>query len=219
MTNPNAIRLTWFELSRGNSLAIAILVRRFGLAKAIKLLLRLEWNLTFDNPFREINRQKAPDNNAKLSQKQMAPMIVLDRLLAEDGLSQNERLDFLAELSGKVAASFLNYNIPPLSRAHWKNKSTEKKRAFLRKLTGRFFNANGEEELAQDENSFRFTVHFCYFAHYARELNVLHLGRLFCAGDKQFFDTERPEVEFRRTQTLMDGASHCDFQFLWKETE
>jgi L-2-amino-thiazoline-4-carboxylic acid hydrolase-like protein len=35
---------------------------------------------------------------------------------------------------------------------------------------------------------------------------------LVCSADFDFAE-ELPGVELRRTQTIMEGASHCDFQY------
>jgi L-2-amino-thiazoline-4-carboxylic acid hydrolase len=52
----------------------------------------------------------------------------------------------------------------------------------------------------------------CGFAAYFRSIGAADVGaQLTCSVD---FATEavlRPDWEFRRTQTIMGGASHCDF--------
>ncbi|RME90167.1 MAG: hypothetical protein D6767_07270 [Candidatus Hydrogenedentota bacterium] len=210
------VRFLYFDLIWGNSIALDTFIRRFGIFKSIKIILAVEWNLMWNHPFRELNKENPPDLQAKLSQKQMAPLIVLDKVLQKENYSKEERLAFLSELSAKVAKAFLNFNIPALSYAVWQKKTRYQKERFLHNLVNRFFNAKGEAKLSDDEQSFEYPVNFCYFAYYAHKLNVIHLGKLFCQTDKLFFEEERPEVQFYRSKTLMEGKPYCDFRFQWK---
>jgi predicted ArsR family transcriptional regulator len=53
----------------------------------------------------------------------------------------------------------------------------------------------------------------CQYAKFFHELGEPELGFLFvCSSDFGVFD-EIAGVEMKRTQTIMQGASHCDFRF------
>jgi len=40
-----------------------------------------------------------------------------------------------------------------------------------------------------------------------------------CGRDGAFCEGYNPDIEFRRTQTLMGGASHCDFRYKMPDAE
>lgn len=70
------------------------------------------------------------------------------------------------------------------------------------------------ETLDSGENSFAFNVTRCRYAEMYRELGIPELGAIFsCDRDGALIEGFNPDVEFRRTQTLMGGASHCDFRY------
>jgi predicted ArsR family transcriptional regulator len=67
---------------------------------------------------------------------------------------------------------------------------------------------------AQDAAKFYFDVTHCAFADMYRELGLSDLGGvLSCHRDGGFSKGFNPKIEMTRTQTIMGGASHCDFRF------
>ena len=66
----------------------------------------------------------------------------------------------------------------------------------------------------QSEDAFDFDVTRCRYAEFYKELGEPELGFLLvCSAD---FDTAKgfgPDVKLTRTQTIMQGASHCDFRY------
>jgi hypothetical protein len=66
----------------------------------------------------------------------------------------------------------------------------------------------------QSEDVFAIDVTRCRYAEFYRELGEPELGFLLvCSAD---FDTARGfggDVKLTRTQTIMQGASHCDFRY------
>ena len=68
--------------------------------------------------------------------------------------------------------------------------------------------------IEQSENAFAFDVTRCRYAEFFKELGEAELGFLLvCSAD---FDTAAGfggEVELKRTQTIMQGAPHCDFRY------
>ncbi len=76
------------------------------------------------------------------------------------------------------------------------------------------------ETLEQTENAFRFNVTRCKYSEMYRELGLAEIGKLLsCVRDAEFIAGYNPNIEFRRTQTLMEGASHCDFEYRLTPTE
>ena len=68
--------------------------------------------------------------------------------------------------------------------------------------------------LRDDEDAFDFSVTRCRFAEMYRRLGLAELGPILsCARDGAMIAGFNPELGFTRTQTLMEGASHCDFRY------
>lgn len=70
------------------------------------------------------------------------------------------------------------------------------------------------EVLERTPTSYFFNVTRCpYFEKY-RELGLEHLGvALSCCRDEPFAKGFNPRLRLDRTQTIMEGAEHCDFRY------
>lgn len=65
-----------------------------------------------------------------------------------------------------------------------------------------------------DASAFGFNVTRCKFMEMYEEMGARDLGYLLsCNRDFAMFEGMAPEFEFNRTQTRMEGASHCDFRY------
>jgi predicted ArsR family transcriptional regulator len=65
-----------------------------------------------------------------------------------------------------------------------------------------------------DEANFGFNVTRCKFMEMYDEMGARDLGFLLsCNRDFAMFEGMAPELAFDRTQTRMQGASHCDFRY------
>lgn len=61
---------------------------------------------------------------------------------------------------------------------------------------------------------FDFNVTRCRYAEMYRDMGVAELGGILsCNRDGAFCDGFDPNLKMDRTQTLMGGASHCDFRY------
>ncbi|MBL29466.1 MAG: 2-amino-thiazoline-4-carboxylic acid hydrolase [Rhodospirillaceae bacterium] len=59
-----------------------------------------------------------------------------------------------------------------------------------------------------------FDVVRCRYAEMYRAMGLGDIGHLLsCNRDGRFCDGYNPAMAFRRTQTLMEGADHCDFRY------
>lgn len=59
-----------------------------------------------------------------------------------------------------------------------------------------------------------FNVTRCRYAEMYRELGVPELGALLsCSRDGEFCRGYNPAIRMERTQTIMQGATHCDFRY------
>jgi hypothetical protein len=53
-----------------------------------------------------------------------------------------------------------------------------------------------------------------------REIGMADLGGIFsCGRDGALSTGFNPRIKLSRTQTIMEGASHCDFHYKWSGAE
>ena len=70
------------------------------------------------------------------------------------------------------------------------------------------------EMLKEDESEVHFNVVRCKYSEMYREMGVGHIGHLLsCNRDGTFCTGFNPAIKLDRTQTIMSGASHCDFRY------
>jgi predicted ArsR family transcriptional regulator len=68
--------------------------------------------------------------------------------------------------------------------------------------------------LEQNEEKLSFNVTRCRYAEMYRALGIPEVGALLsCNRDFSLVEGFNPAVKLTRTQTVMEGASHCDFRF------
>lgn len=61
-------------------------------------------------------------------------------------------------------------------------------------------------------------VTVCRYAEMYRELGIADLGfTLSCARDFALVEGFNPDIRLERTQTIMQGADHCDFRFTYRK--
>lgn len=70
------------------------------------------------------------------------------------------------------------------------------------------------EVVEQAEDRYGFNVTRCRYAEMYRALAIPELGAvLSCNRDFSLIEGYNGDVELKRSQTLMEGASHCDFRY------
>lgn len=70
------------------------------------------------------------------------------------------------------------------------------------------------ETLQASAEALEFNVTRCRYAEMYREMGLGRIGHLLsCNRDGDFCIGYNPEMELTRTQTIMSGASHCDFRY------
>ncbi len=75
------------------------------------------------------------------------------------------------------------------------------------------------ELLDASADTLNFNVKRCRYSEMYREMGVGEIGDLLsCQRDCDFCIGYNPDIEFTRTQTIMGGASHCDFRYKLKGT-
>jgi len=76
------------------------------------------------------------------------------------------------------------------------------------------------EIVEQTSTRFAFNVKRCKYAEMYRELGNPELGAtMSCNRDGTMVEGFNPDITFTRTQTIMGGASHCDFVYELPESE
>lgn len=70
------------------------------------------------------------------------------------------------------------------------------------------------EVLESTPEKFSMNVTRCRYAEMYRELGLAELGfTLSCGRDFAMVEGYNPKIKLERTQTIMEGADHCDFRY------
>ena len=73
--------------------------------------------------------------------------------------------------------------------------------------------------LKQTPDAFEANVTRCHYAEFYKKLGLPELGFLLvCSSDFPMVEGYGAGVQLERTQTIMQGASHCDFRYALKKT-
>jgi hypothetical protein len=72
------------------------------------------------------------------------------------------------------------------------------------------------EVLEQSDTRYRFNVTRCKYAEMYRDMGLGEIGHLLsCQRDGTFCEGYDQRLKLKRTQTIMQGASHCDFDYTY----
>lgn len=75
-------------------------------------------------------------------------------------------------------------------------------------------NALEIEPVYRDESHFDFNVTRCRYAEMYKKMGLGEIGGLLsCNRDGSFCEGYDPKLKMTRTQTIMEGATHCDFRY------
>ena len=70
----------------------------------------------------------------------------------------------------------------------------------------------------QSADSFTFNVVRCRYAETYKAMGLGEIGHLLsCNRDGAFCEGYDPKLKLERTQTIMQGASHCDFKYTYQK--
>jgi hypothetical protein len=70
----------------------------------------------------------------------------------------------------------------------------------------------------QSAETFTFNVVRCRYAETYRAMGLGEIGHLLsCNRDGAFCEGYDPKLKLQRTQTIMQGASHCDFRYTYEK--
>jgi hypothetical protein len=74
--------------------------------------------------------------------------------------------------------------------------------------------------LEENDHEFSFDITRCRYAEMYHALGIAELGEILsCNRDYALIEGFNPEVELRRTQTIMGDAPYCDFRYRIKRAE
>jgi hypothetical protein len=75
-----------------------------------------------------------------------------------------------------------------------------------------------EREVIEDSATrYRYNVTRCKYAEMYRDMGLGEIGHLLsCQRDGTFCEGYDDRIKLRRTQTIMQGASHCDFDYTFE---
>lgn len=75
------------------------------------------------------------------------------------------------------------------------------------------------EVVKATDTEFDYNVHRCRYAETYKEMGLGKIGHLLsCNRDGVFCTGYDPRITLERTQTIMDGSSHCNFRYKLQET-
>jgi predicted ArsR family transcriptional regulator len=131
-----------------------------------------------------------------------------------------------AELGEERANALVRKSLGALYRqygeAWWQAQGTN---TFDEKLATAFekFAAGGALDykvVKRTADSFELNVTGCRYAKFYKELGAPELGfLLMCSSDFLFAEGFGSDVRLDRTQTIMQGADHCDFRYKLKQAK
>ena len=74
------------------------------------------------------------------------------------------------------------------------------------------------EVVEQSDTRYRFNVTRCKYAEMYRDMGLGEIGHLLsCQRDGTFCEGYDDRIKLKRTQTIMQGASHCDFDYTFEK--
>jgi hypothetical protein len=74
------------------------------------------------------------------------------------------------------------------------------------------------EMVEEGEEKMAYNVTRCRYSEMYKAMGMGDIGHLLsCNRDGSFCTGYNPNIKLERSQTIMKGASHCDFRFRWEE--
>ena len=153
----------------------------------------------------------------------MAELTLLERRRLEAGVLVPVIRAMQAEFGEDRVNEVVGKTIRDIARAQGEEARRATDIDSMQALSQRFQNGTLREGslvvdvVEDDEVRFGFNVTRCKFMEMYEEMGARDLGFLLsCNRDFAMFEGMAPEFDFQRTQTRMQGASHCDFRYTVK---
>lgn len=147
----------------------------------------------------------------------MTPLPLLQQREIEAGVIAPLLRAFAAEVGDERARAIVGGVVRELAKqAGCAAAATGNDLAHLKRAVEKWTEGGALEltVLRDDAEAFEFDVTRCRFAEMYTRLGLADLGGLLsCARDAAMIDGFNPDIALARTQTIMEGASHCDFRY------
>ena len=124
------------------------------------------------------------------------------------------------ELGDERASSLVRNTLGDLYRRYgeefWRTKNESNLGKFVASAFATYADENALDYtvVEQSQDTFAIDVTRCRYAEFYQELGEPELGFLLvCTADFATAEGFGPDIELTRTQTIMQGAGHCDFRY------
>ncbi len=147
------------------------------------------------------------------------PISVLEQRRIEAGVIKPLVREFEQELGREKTRAIVERVIKQLAREKGREMAAQAASPTLTAFAGMKepWLRDGAMELdvlEQTDARYSFNVTRCRYAEMYKELGLEDLGFLLsCNRDATLIEGFSPDLDLRRTQTIMQGASYCDFRY------
>ncbi|HEY2248684.1 MAG TPA: L-2-amino-thiazoline-4-carboxylic acid hydrolase [Bradyrhizobium sp.] len=125
-----------------------------------------------------------------------------------------------AELGATRANALVRKTLAELYRGYGEEFAKSKKESDLGKFVASAFRTYARDDaleydvIEQTPDAYAIDIRRCRYAEFYKELGEPELGFLLvCTADFAVADGFGDDVKLTRTQTIMQGADHCDFRY------
>ena len=125
-----------------------------------------------------------------------------------------------AELGEERANALVRRSLGDIYRRYGEEFRRTKNERNLGKIMASAFATYAREDaldyrvIEQSQDAFEIDVTGCRYAEFYKKLGEPELGFLLvCSADFPTAEGLGPDIKLTRTQTIMQGASHCDFRY------
>lgn len=125
------------------------------------------------------------------------------------------------ERANKIVRSALGEQYRKVGEKWWRSRETKNLGENMRSAFAMYARGDALEYrvLEQSEHAFDVDVTECRYAQFYKEIGAPELGFLLvCSADFPMVEGMGPGMKLTRTQTLMQGAKHCDFRYARKQS-
>ena len=155
----------------------------------------------------------------------MTQMPILTQRRIEAAFAKGIYAEMKAELGEETARRILTNAVVKLAKATAAEMAAQAPEPSLdafRAIQGAWTaeDALRTETLKSTATEYPFNVVRCRYAEMYREMGAADLGAILsCNRDGAFCEGWNDKLKLTRTQTLMGGASHCDFRYAMQNAE
>jgi len=124
------------------------------------------------------------------------------------------------EMAGDILRAAITKDSIQQGKTYAMNEGGEQTLASFHRLLPQW-KANGAlevEMLEESETRVHYNVTRCMYSEMYADMGLAEIGHLLsCGRDGTFCTGYHPNIKLDRTQTIMQGADHCDFRYRWEE--